>query len=276
VSGVPPGFRRHRAGPRVVVVATPLEEAVRELGLLEAGGLERLLARGTAGAGRARNAVVPLPGREERLHLRPFRHGGPLAEILGGRLPGLGRPLAELAANALLAAAGAPVPRPALVAGWRRGPGTWTAAVGTLHEENACSAVALLSRRPERERLLPVATAAGASLRRFHDAGGRHGDLHVGNLLIREAAPSPQVILVDLDRARVAPPVPARRRMAEIMRLYRSLVKRRASDALAPDVIAHFLDGYTAGDGDLREALLAHLPRERLRLAIHRVGYGRG
>jgi 3-deoxy-D-manno-octulosonic acid kinase len=259
-----------------VVVATPLEDAVRELGLLEAGGLERLLASGAARAGRARNAVVPLPGREERLHLRPFRHGGQLAGIFGDRLPGLGRPLAELAANTLLAAAGAPVPRPALVAGRRRGPGMWTAAVGTLHEENTCSAVGLLSKCPERERLLPVAAAAGASLRRFHDAGGRHADLHVGNLLIREAGPSPRVLLVDLDRARVASPVPARRRMAEIMRLYRSLVKRRTSDALAPEVIAHFLDGYTAGDADLRDALLAHLPRERLRLAIHRIGYGRG
>jgi hypothetical protein len=59
------------------------------------------------------------------------------------------------------------------------------------------------------------------------------------------------------------------------MRLYRSLLKRRMSGALAPEVIARFLDAYTAGDADLRAALLAHLPRERLRLAIHRLGYGR-
>lgn len=279
MSGTPPGFSRQRVGPRVVVVTTPLEGAARELGLLEPGGIERLLASGVdgaVGAGRASNAVVRLPGSEERLHLRPFRHGGPLAGVLGDRLPGLGRPLAELAANTRLAAAGAPVPHPALVAGRRRGPGMWTAAVGTLHEENACGAGELLSKRLEPERLLPLAAAAGTSLRRFHDAGGRHADLHVGNLLIREAGPSPRVLVVDLDRVRVASPVPARRRMAEIMRLYRSLVKRRMSGALAPGVIAHFLDGYTAGDAGLRDALLAHLPRERLRLAIHRLGYRRG
>jgi 3-deoxy-D-manno-octulosonic acid kinase len=275
VSGAPAGFRRHRAGPHVAVVAASLEEAVRELGLLEPGGLERLLAGGADGAGRARNAVVPLPGREERLHLRPFRHGGALAGVLGDRLPGLGRPLAELAANTRLAAAGAPVPRPALVAGRRRGPGMWIAAVGTLHEENARNAADLLAKRPGPERLLPLAAAAGTALRRFHDAGGRHADLHVGNLLIREAGARPRVLVADLDRARVAPPVPARRRMAEIMRLYRSLVKRRMPAALAPEAVAHFLDGYTAGDSDLRDALLAHLPRERLRLAIHRLGYGR-
>ena len=278
MSGTPPGFRRRRAGPRVAVFAAPLEDAVRELGLLEPGGLERLLASGVdgaVGAGRARNAVVSLPGCEERLHLRPFRHGGCFGGVLGDWLPGLGRPLAELAANTRLAAAGAPVPRPALVAGRRRVPGIWTAAVGTLHEENACSAAELLSKRPESRTLLPLAAAAGTSLRHFHDAGGRHADLHVGNLLIREAGVSQRVLLVDLDRARVASPVPERRRMAEIMRLYRSLLKRRMSGALAPEVIARFLDAYTAGDADLRAALLAHLPRERLRLAIHRLGYGR-
>jgi 3-deoxy-D-manno-octulosonic acid kinase len=279
VSDLPPGFRRRQAGPRVAVVSAALEAAVRELGLLEPGGLERLLtpgANGAPGPGRARNAVVSLPGREDRLHLRPFRHGGALAGILGDRLPGLGRPLAELAANSQLAAAGAPVPRPALVIGRRRGPGMWTAAIGTLHEENACSAADLLSKWPEPERLRQLAAAAGTSLRRFHDAGGRHADLHVGNLLVREDGARGRVLLVDLDRARVASPVPARRRMAEIMRLYRSLLKRRLSHALAPDVIARFLDAYTAADAELRAALLAHLPRERLRLAIHRLGYRQG
>jgi 3-deoxy-D-manno-octulosonic acid kinase len=258
------------------VIAAPLEDAVRALGLLEPGGLERLLRDGAAGAGRSRNAVVPLPGCEERLHLRPFRHGGWLANLLGDRLPGLGRPLAELAANARLATAGAPVPRPVLVAGRRRAPGVWTAAVGTLHAADAIDAGEFLSKCPERERLLAVAEAAGTALRRFHDAGGRHADLHVGNLLIQDEGSSPRMLLVDLDRARIEPRVSARRRMAEIMRLYRSLVKRRFHAALAPETAVHFLDAYTAGDTDLRNALLAQLPRERLRLAIHRLGYGRG
>jgi len=276
VSGGPTGFRRHRAGPRVAVIAAPLEDAVCALGLLDPGGLERLLEGAAAGAGRSRNAVVPLPGREERLHLRPFRHGGWLARFWGETLPGLARPLAELEANARLAAAGAPVPRPALVAGRRRAPGLWTAAVGTLHAENACNAGEFASRCPEPKRLLAVADAAGTALRRFHDAGGRHADLHVGNLLVLEADAAPRVLLVDLDRARVLPRVSARRRMAEIMRLYRSLLKRRIHGALAPEIIAGFLDAYTAGDSELRDALLANLPRERRRLAFHRLGYGRG
>jgi 3-deoxy-D-manno-octulosonic acid kinase len=249
---------------------------VSALGLLDPGGLERLLEAGSRDGGRGRNAVLPLPGREERLHLRPFRHAGWLAGLRGDQLPGLRRPLAELTANARLLAAGVPVPQPALVVGRRRAAGHWTTAVGTLHEENAAGAGELLARCSEPERLRAVAVAAGAAVRRFHDAGGCHADLHIGNLLVRVAGGEAHVLLVDLDRARVVSGVPARRRMAEIMRLYRSLVKRRLRNALAPEVVGGFLDAYTGGDGELRDALLAQLPRERLRLAIHRLGYGRG
>jgi 3-deoxy-D-manno-octulosonic acid kinase len=280
VSNAPPGFVRRQCGAGVAVFAAGLEDALDALGLFDAGGLERLLAReAPAGGGRGRNALLPLPGRDERLHLRPFRRGGRLAGLRGDRLPGLRRPLAELAANAHLLAAGAPVPQPLLVIGWRRAPGRWTAAVGTLHEENAADAGELVARCADPERLRAVAAAAGAAVRRFHDAGGRHADLHVGNLLVRESGVEARVLLVDLDRARFVPGVPgvsARRRMAEMMRLYRSLVKRRLRHALAPEVVDRFLVAYTGGDGELRDALLAQLPRERLRLAIHRLGYGRG
>ena len=275
MSVAPLDFRRREVGSRVAVVATRLMDAVCELGLLDPGGLERALGSGAVGPGRGRNAVLPLSGHEERLHLRPFRHAGWLAHLRSDHLPGLGRPLAELAANARLAAAAAPVPRPVLVVGRRRAPGWWTAAVGTVHEENACNAGEFLAACAEPEQLLACADAAGTALRLFHDAGGCHADLHVGNLLFCEKDAAPRVLLVDLDRARVVPRVPARRRMAEIMRLYRSLVKRRIGGALAPETVAHFLDAYTTGDADLRRALLADLPRERLRLAIHRLGYGK-
>jgi hypothetical protein len=36
---------------------------------------------------------------------------------------------------------------------------------------------------------------------------------------------------------------------------------------------ARLLSAYTAGDRELRRALLRRLPRERRRLALHRLGY---
>ena len=69
-------FRRHRRGPIRLLVAEPLEAAVLALGLLEAGAIERLQGHGIGGGGRTTNAIHPLPGRSERLQLRPFHHGG--------------------------------------------------------------------------------------------------------------------------------------------------------------------------------------------------------
>jgi hypothetical protein len=61
--------------------------------------------------------------------------------------------------------------------------------------------------------------------------------------------------------------------MAELMRLHRSVVKRGLSEVVGPRGCARFLDAYTGGDRVLRRALLAHLPVERVRLALHRLAY---
>jgi len=270
------GFRRHRRGPLRLLVVEPLESAVLELGLLEADAALRLQSHGFGGAGRATNAIHPLPGRSERLQLRPFHHGGWLRPITRDRLTSLKRPISELIVNARLATAGAPVPQPALVIGRRHGPGLWTAAVGTLHEESCCNGNEFLTTDPSRDRLVTAARAAGAALRRLHDAGGCHADLHLGNLLIREDGGTARVIFVDLDRARIVRSVPVRRRSAEMMRLYRSLLKRGQVVAAEAEAIAHFIDAYCDGDLALRAELPAALQRERLRVALHRIGYRLG
>jgi tRNA A-37 threonylcarbamoyl transferase component Bud32 len=266
-------FRRLGAGPLFLLVSAPLEAAAMELGLLEPGGLERLLGVGGGSRGRARTAVVPLPGRSERLHLRPVRRGGLLGGLWGDLHFGLGRPVAELRTNARLEAAGAAVPHPVLVAGRRRSGPLWTAGVGTVHEEGTRDGIAFLTGRPGHPRILRAAAAAGEAVRRFHAAGGCHADLHVGNLLLREGRTRTSALLIDLDRARVRAEVGARERMAELMRLYRSLVKRGLQQLVSRRACARFLAAYTAGDRELRRQLLRHLPRERLRLTLHALRY---
>jgi tRNA A-37 threonylcarbamoyl transferase component Bud32 len=266
-------FRRHDRGPVRLVVAAPLEEAALALGLLEADAVERLQRRGQGGVGRGSNSVHSLPGHSERLHLRPFHHGGWLREITRDRLTSLERPLSELSVNARLAEAGAPVPRPALVVGRRNGPWRWNAAVGTLHEESCRDGDAFLAACPTDARITAAAGAVGVALRRLHDAGGRHADLHLGNLLLRERGSPPEALFVDLDRARIVSSVPARRRAAEIMRLYRSLLKRGHAKVVTPNRIARFFDAYCDDDEDLRERVRAAIRRESVRVALHRVGY---
>ena len=132
---------------------------------------------------------------------------------------------------------GAPVPDPVLVLGRRVGR-FWEAAVGSIHEEDTIDGHTFLLRQPRPDRLRRAARAAGKAVRLLHDAGGLHADLHIKNLLIREDARSAEVIVVDLDRAEIRDPMPAQRRMRELMRLYRSLRKRNLLDAAKPRGVA--------------------------------------
>jgi 3-deoxy-D-manno-octulosonic acid kinase len=253
----------------VLVVQPEFESTVRALGLLEQGRLAALFADAAGAMGRSPITVLPLPGRGERLALRRLRHGGLFGSLLGSAFLGAGRARRELEVTAELRARGAPVPRPVLAVASRIGGPLWRAALATVFEEAAQDAVAFLSASPSREQVLRACEAAGAAVRRFHDAGGHHPDLHVKNLLVRAGSALPEIIVIDLDRARVAAPPEPAERMAELMRLVRSLVKRGLAAGVGTRGFASFLRGYTGGDRGLRRALLARLPLERTRLRLH-------
>jgi 3-deoxy-D-manno-octulosonic acid kinase len=267
------GFVTVRAAGVRGAVDARLEPAVRAAGLLRPETLRSRLAEASGARGRAATAVLDLPGRREAVVVRPVRHGGLLGPWLRGALLGPGRPLRELTVNLALRAAGAPVPRPAFVLCWRRAGPVWNAVVATVLEVGAIDAFAFLDSKPSPARLLDAARAAGRALRRFHDAGGRHADLNLKNLLVREQPGACEVIVIDLDRARRAARVPPEARLSELMRLLRSVRKLGLLERVAPRGIAALFGAYVAGDRELRGALLASLPRERARIALHALGY---
>jgi 3-deoxy-D-manno-octulosonic acid kinase len=240
---------------------------------LEPNALERSLAGRPGEGGRGPTVRLPLGPGDERLLLRLVVHGGLLGRALGTTLLGMGRPRAELAVTSRLRAAGAPVPEPVLAVGVRRVGSLWRAAVGTRVEEETQNARRFLEQAPEPAAVARAAEAAGRAVRRFHDAGGEHADLHLGNLLLRSTPDSCECVVIDLDRARCVAQVPAARRMAELARLYRSVVKRSLVSPLGDAGRARFFAAYVGDDPDLGDALLRHLPRERRRLRLHRLHY---
>lgn len=270
-----PDFQRLRSRAVVLIVHREYVGAVEALGLLQPKALEAQLEAGEALGGRGRAALVPLPNRSEGLVLRPVLRGGLLGRLLGDRLLGLGRPHQELQTTAALRSAGAPVPHPVLVAGRRRNLLFWAASVGTVHEERTVDMLAFLKNRPERDRILAAADAAGVAIRRFHDAGGRHPDLQLKNLLLRESENHDDVIVIDLDRARRTSVVSPRARMSELMRLYRSVRKQGFERAVGARGSARFFAAYLAGDRSLRRAMRVRLPAERMRLAFHSLHYSK-
>ncbi len=268
----PRGFHRLRKGRVELVVAVELEASARALGLLEEDALERAFAS-PGGHGRAPTALLEIAPGGPRLHVRRLVHGGLLGPLLRTAFLGLERPVTELRVTQRLREAGAPVARPALALGRRLLGPLRACAVATYFEEEARDAAAFLAATEERGAVLRAAAAAGDAVRRFHDAGGRHADLHVKNLLLRESAGRLACVVVDLDKARMASDATPAERMAELMRLFRSLVKWDLLQRVGERGCARFFSAYCADDRRLRAAMRRRLRAELRRVAVHRVGY---
>lgn len=268
-----PGFRRLQRDGALLWLNPRFDESVHALDLLDPVARERAWRGAATEGGRGPAARLALADGESLL-LRRSLHGGALGPLLGDRWLTLRRPLAELRVTSALRAAGAPVPTPVLALGWRNPDLLWRAAVGTVVEEDTVDARAFLEAAPDAQAVAEAANVAGLGVRRFHDAGGRHADLHLGNLLLRSGPAEPRAVVIDLDKARIVDRVTAARRMREIMRLYRSVVKRHLLSPLGPQGARRFFEAYVGSDRDLRRALLAHLPHELRRLRLHALRYG--
>lgn len=268
---------QRRDGLCLLVVEERFEAATRALGWPRSGALAEALANGrpgNRGSGRGATRVLELPGHTQRIHLRPLRHGGVLRSLWRDRMLGLARAHRELELCVLLRTRAVPIPEPLLLLGEQTGL-FWRGALGTQHLDGVLDGAEFLASRPVPDEVLRAARAAGSAVRKLHDAGGRHGDLHVGNLLLRPDAALPEVLLIDFDAASLAASLTPAQRMQELMRLYRSLIKRDAVGVVGQRGCAAFFSAYLAGDRVLRRAMLAQLGRERLRIALHALGYRR-
>ncbi len=227
--------------------------------------------------GRGAVAAVAVPGRAETMIVRRYRHGGAF-RFLGGRmLLSSGRPFAELRALEAAARGGVHVARAvaALSAGSivsARG------LLATIAEEGVVDLLAWLLPRPGRSRRRAVARALAAEVRRLHDAGIVHADLHVKNVLVREdGGGRASVVLIDFDRARVlGAPLKDSLRFRNLFRLDRSVEKTGLSSrglVSRADRLAVLRAYLSAPRLRSVESLRPRLFRARLGLALHRLAW---
>ncbi len=150
--------------------------------------------------------------------LRRYEHGGVFAALLGSRFLGQPRPLRELAASEEARRAGVRVPEVVAAYVRRLRPFGHT---GFLLTREVGQARDLVMAFRSGEPAGPVLHRLGEELRRLHEAGVWHADLHVKNVLLAGGA----VTLIDFDRALVMAPVPGRMRIKNLLRFDRSVVK---------------------------------------------------
>ena len=181
-------------------------------------------AKGRGGVGRL--AVGGLD-----LVVRPYRRGGALARLLGDRYLSPARAKAELDLLCALRGKGILTVAPVAAIARRQG-ACWRLRLCTELLKGARPLPAFLARAPNARR--EAVGSVAELVRAAFEAGLRHPDLHVDNILCTEAGGAVQAALVDLDRARLAPPLSAAARDGMLARMQRYLLKHRASLAASP------------------------------------------
>jgi hypothetical protein len=255
---LPPCFRMSEEGRFLLCLRQGFEQPLRDM-LTPLDTLWRRLENATPVArGKGFVVVWPVRGRDERVVLRQYVHGGALAWLLGRRLAGPERPLRELAVTEYVreARVSAPLALGAVVE--RRGWASWRAAMMTAEVPGAEDLVHFCFRvhedpTPATMRLKrQVLVEAARQVRMLHDAGIEHADLHLKNLLVCfDAAGRPRVSVIDLDRARVRDQASERYRLRNLQRLARSARKWRAAAAVLTRAdLLRFLRAYLGGDAD--------------------------
>ncbi len=198
------------------------------------------------------------------LLVRTYRKGGLLRHVRGRLFRGRWRPLAELVLHRRLLDADVPVPDAVGCVVLLR-PLGWRGFLLVREVAQSLDLEAWLYGVPHAIEASPadVLRAAGRAVRRLHDAGVSHADLHPKNLLV---TPDGDVLVLDLDKARTFErPLDDAERLTNLVRLARSIEKHRLKGIPAGRREAlRFLQGYAGSQAGGAEWL------ERVRTGVGR------
>lgn len=273
MSGADPADRIESRGHRLVA-APGWRRALVALGFADAARFDEALDRATrVPGGRAPGLRIEDPTSGGRIRLRPVRRGGGLAAFLPAGFTKPERAERELALWLRLRDRGAPLPEPVAAVARRHG-ALWQMHFATLECPQAVDGQAWLATAPSRAAWAEGVSAFARALRRFHDAGAAHGDLHLRNVLFEPTPTGPRCLFVDLDHAIEGEPiVPAAARLGDLVRLARSLEKRGFGALVDRRLRARVLAAYCDGDRRLRAALLEARGAEPWRQTRHRLAW---
>ena len=243
-------------------------------GFMKGRPLSDLLGEGEkAVEGRRMHTVLELPGGASAV-VRHYVHGGLLRKVTGDRFASSERFFREVRVSEHLRKNGVDTPEVLglLVQGGRLG--FCRGALATRMVPGGRDLLEFLrSREGEELAASPaskraLAKAAAVSVRKMHDAGVSHADLHIKNMLLAQDG---RVFILDLDRAGLHKNLGTARRLANLIRLGRSVEKTGMDSVLSGrDLYVFFLEYMRAGrrlEIDPREVVgkyQRHVARHRL------------
>lgn len=149
--------------------------------------------------------------------LRQYRHGGLLRFLTGSRFCDGERPLRELSLTAQIFQSGIPTPPPLAAATFGSFP--FYRLFYLSQEIQGQDLLSFLQKEKDfllRQRVLE---RAGQLIRRLHDFGVFHADLHPKNLFVENG--TQRVLILDLDRSQKFSELSQAQRLKNLTRLYR-------------------------------------------------------
>jgi 3-deoxy-D-manno-octulosonic acid kinase len=277
---VPPGHTVTRDGGVVLVLKEPHAPALAAAGIADP---ERAAeAAGPAARrfeGRGKPVSFPVPGAPGlRVVARRYLHGGLLRGLTGSLFPGAGRFLNELSLADRLHRSGVPVPEPLGIVVRPAGAGMARGWFLSREVEGVEDLRARLLRLPPGDLGRAAGlVAAGRAVRRLHDAGVLHDDLHCKNILVPlDGGPA---VVADLDGSRTLEGGLTReQRVVQIQRLDRSLEKLslKGGARVSGTERWRLVRAYMGDDRPSREERDRWVRRHRAHLARHRLGWRLG
>ncbi|HEY4218827.1 MAG TPA: lipopolysaccharide kinase InaA family protein [Gemmatimonadaceae bacterium] len=197
----PPGFVAFEAGEARIVCAPHVADAVREM--LRAGTLYDYARHDPdvrSLTGRIAVYALTLPGGSERAVVRRNHHGG----LIGGLRSDLFLPPTraprELRTSEKLRAQGVPTPAMLGYAVYRAAGGFRRADIMTREVPHAVDLSTPLKSESAGERVRAL-SAAACLIRELNEAGARHHDLNVKNVLLEPSEDLvPKALVLDVDR----------------------------------------------------------------------------
>ena len=262
-SAVPPGFRRIEEGNVLMVVREEWAQAAQRAFAPLNQAWARIAQRRFTAHGRAGIVSFPLGRNLPVMMVRRYVHGGLFAQIGRNLYWGADRALTELAITDSARRGGVRTPEPVGVLAQRMYGPLWRLAFLSLEvaqSEDLVHYCCRLGEYPKETAALEkrgVLREAADQIRKMHDLGIRHADLHLKNLLLRRrAADTPEVFVIDFDRATFGPPLNVEERLKNLNRLARSVRKVRIADRVltAWDRL-RFLRAYLHGRPEARSLM---------------------
>jgi len=223
----------------------------------------RIAQRRFTARGRAGIVSFPLGDNLPAMMVRRYVHGGLFARIGRDLYWGPERAMTELMVTEAARSGGVSVPEPIGALAQRAYGPFWRLAFLSLEvpeSEDLIHYCCRLSEYPPETVAVEkrgVIREAALQIRRMHDLGIYHADLHLKNLLLqRRPAKTAKVYVIDFDRAARGSPLNVEQRAANLKRLARSICKVRVADAVlsAWDRL-RFLRAYLEGRPEARALL---------------------